>query len=182
MKKKIKKTNSFFIFKQQLPCYLVSECAITINLHAGKICLGPNNEHDKMWNSPASLNVSFPWQLLGEAGRIDPLSTAFGRRVAHTFFFFLLHGNLSTFSQPKSHGSRVPLSKRRRTHTKRERIKSCNCVVNLIWSMEPIKSNLEWIMPRMNYLYPWLCAELLCAGHLSRWHIHVLHHSGNDPT
>ena len=98
------------------------------------------------------------------------------------FFFFLLHGNLSTFSQPKSHGSRVPLSKRRRTHTKRERIKSCNCVVNLIWSMEPIKSNLEWIMPRMNYLYPWLCAELLCAGHLSRWHIHVLHHSGNDPT
>lgn len=84
--KKKKKTNSFFIFKQQLPCYLVSECAITINLHAGKICLGQTMNMTKC-EIPQPLSMShFPGSCWGKAGRIDPLSTAFGRRVAHIFF------------------------------------------------------------------------------------------------
>lgn len=84
--KKKKKTNSFFIFKQQLPCYLVSECAITINLHAGKICLGQTMNMTKC-EIPQPLSMShFPGSCWGKAGRIDPLSTAFGRRVAQFFF------------------------------------------------------------------------------------------------
>lgn len=86
IKKKKKKTNSFFIFKQQLPCYLVSECAITINLHAGKICLGQTMNMTKC-EIPQPLSMShFPGSCWGKAGRIDPLSTAFGRRVAQFFF------------------------------------------------------------------------------------------------
>lgn len=122
---KNKKTNSFFIFKQQLPCYLVSECAITINLHAGKICLGQTMNMTKC-EIPQPLSMShFPGSCWGKAGRIDPLSTAFGRRVAH--FFFFLHGNLSTFSRPKSYGSHVPLERIQETthtHEKQKELKA----------------------------------------------------------
>lgn len=112
----------------------------------------------------------FPSSCWG-AEKIDPLSTAFGRRVAQ----FLFPGNLSTFSQSKSHGSFIPLECIWKTKRLEKKNRSSYYEVNLISSTETIKSNLQWIMPRMNYL------NSSCVGHLSCRHIHVLHHSSNDP-
>lgn len=94
------------------------------------------------------------------AGKIDPLSTAFGRTVAQ----FLFPGNLSKFSQSELYGSFIPpvsLYLCNNQKKKREKNQRPNCEVNLISSIEAIKSNLECIMPRMNYLINWLCAKLL---------------------
>lgn len=67
------------------------------------------------------------------------------------------------------------VSERQKDWEKIKNNKSSNCEVNLISSTETIKRNLQWIMPRMNYL------SSSRVGHLSCRHIHVFHHSSNDP-
>lgn len=86
-------------------------------------------------------------------GKIEDLSTAFGKRFAQ-FFILFFQGNLSTFSKSKLHGSFIPLKCIWETKKieKKNNNKSSNCEVNLISSTETIKRNLQWIMPRMNYL------------------------------
>lgn len=91
------------------------------------------------------------------AGKIDPQPTAFGRRVVQ----FLFPANLSKFSQSESYRSFIPPVSLYLWDKKKRKNQSPNCEVNLISSIEAIKSNLEWIMPRMNYLIYWLFAEPL---------------------
>lgn len=78
-------------------------------------------------------------------------------------------GNLSLFWKSESYGGF------------RADLRSSDCAVILISSAETIKRKWRVNHGRMNDFNLWLWGAPLGVGHLSCWHMNMVHHSGDNP-